>query len=261
MKKIISVCVLISTMIIFIASCNKNNSTTSKSGLTLSNATVKKGQPLVVTSNVSGGFVKWTVNPSSAGTWVNASGNKSVILFSNAGSYTITANYFTDSVAPVPYDSSSSGVVVTDSIYNDSSGQWAHCDALEQVPIANNDQIFLTPISYSDTGLVLLAHTLQTYGNYYPTLGFPQITDSADGTYIFGFGEVTESPCNNSTSTPTPAAGTLSLAGLTNGVHNFTLTLNNAIYQGTLTVTDTECTFIWNYTSGIIISPLTITKQ
>jgi len=257
------ICLLSCLLVAFGITCSKNNSSsggTTKSTLSLSNSSVKKGQPLIVTANVSqsSAFVKWLVNPVSASTWISSSGNKSVILFSNSGNYTVTANYYLDSMASTPYDSSSSPVIVTDSVYTDSV---ASCNAIEQVSINAGDQITLTPISYSDTGLVVLAHTQQTYGPYYPSLGFPQITDSTDGAYVFGFGTVTEYPCSSSTSAATPATGWISFARLTNGVHDITIGLNGTVYTGTLTVTGTSCTFSWNYTSGITISPLTIQKQ
>ncbi|HEY4967213.1 MAG TPA: hypothetical protein VII28_12480, partial [Puia sp.] len=45
------------------------------------------------------------------------------------------------------------------------------------------------------------------------------------------------------------------------GVYKVTANLNQVNYQGSLTVTDTDYTFSWNYTSGIIISPLHIKKN
>lgn len=261
MKTMIRVCLSLCLFAAFVAACKKDNSNsgTPKSSLTLSKGSVKMGEPLVVATNATGSnlFTKWSVNPS-ANTWISSANNKTVILFSSPGTYVVTATYFTDSTSPMPYDSSSSPVVVTDSVYNDSV---ATCNVLQQVPINSGDQITLTPISYSDTGLVLLSHTQQTYGNYYPSLGIVQLTDSSDGVYDFGFGAVTESPCNASTNTPTPATGILSFSGLTNGTHNITIALNGVPYQGTLVVTDTDCTFTWNYTSGIIISPLQIQKR
>jgi hypothetical protein len=262
MKKMTGICLLSCLLVAFGISCSKNNSSggTTKSTLTLSNSSVKKGQPLIATANISqsSAFVKWSVNAPSASTYISSSGNKSVMLFSNSGNYTVTANYYLDSMASTPYDSSSSPILVTDSVYTDSV---ASCDAIKQVGINSGDQIVLTPISYSDTGLVVLAHTQQTYGTYYPSLGFPLVTDSSNGKYVLGFGEITEYPCNSATSVATPATGWVSFSQLTNGVHDVTIGFNNTVYTGTLTVTDTDCTFSWNYTSGITISPLTIQKQ
>ncbi len=262
MKNIISALVLFCLVVVFGVSCKKNNSGSVKPTLTLSNSSIKRGEPLVATTNVvtSDLVVRWTVNPSSAATWISATGNKSVILFSNSGSYKITASYFADSAATSPYDSTSSPVTVIDSIYNDSSGEWAHCNILAQVPINSNDQIILTPVSYSDTGLAFIAHTQQTYGNQYPLLDYTLTPDTTSG-YGFVFATVTENPCGNLTGAATPATGIPSISQLNIGTNNFTVIFQGIIYEGTLTVTNTDCTFSWNYTSGVIISPLTIQKQ
>jgi hypothetical protein len=255
--------ILVLAMITLANSCQKNNSSnSSKPQLTLSSSTIKRNQPLVASTNVISAdlVVKWSVNSSANNSWISSSGNRSVILFSSSGNYTVTASYFADSTSSSPYDSSSSPVIVTDSIYNDSSGQSVSCTALVQVPISNNDQIFLTPVNYSDTGLAFIAHTQLTYGNQYPWLNFETTPDTTSG-YGFVFATVTENPCNNSTALPVAATGIPSINPLTIGTHDFTVILNGNVYQGELEVTATSCTFIWNYTSGVIISPLSITKQ
>jgi hypothetical protein len=263
MKNIIGAFGLAFLIIVFSVSCKKNNSggSSTKPVLTLSSSSVKRNQPLVASTNVisSNLVVRWSVN-SPDNSWISPSGNKSIILFSNSGSYTVTASYFADSAATTPYDSSSSPVTVTDSIYNDSTGTWASCNSLVQVPINVNDQIFLTPVSYSDTGLVFVAHTQQTYGNQYPLLDYSLIPDTTSG-YGFVFGMVTENPCSNFVGDATPATGILSISSLIQGANDFTIFFNGVAYEGTLTVTNTTCTFSWNYTSGVMISPLTITKQ
>jgi hypothetical protein len=263
MKNVIRVFVSAFLIIGFATSCKKNSSSSSsKPVLTLSSSTIKRNQPLVASTNVisSDLVVRWTVNSAPNSAWISPSGNKSIILFSNSGSYTVTASYFADSAATTPYDSSSSPVTVTDSIYNDSTGTWASCNALVQEPIANNDQIFITPVSYSDTGLVFIAHTQQTYGNQYPLLDYSPIPDTTTG-YGFVFGTVTENPCSHFVGDATPATGILSVSSLIQGANDFTIFFNGVAYEGTLTVTSTQCSFSWNYTSGVTISPLTITKQ
>jgi hypothetical protein len=260
MKAITQAILLFCVPAIFVLSCKKNsNSSVNKPILTLSKSSVKKGEPLVVSSNEvrANSFIKWSVIPFSPNTWISPAGNKSVILFSNQGSYSITANYFSDSLAVTPYDSSSSPVTVSDSIYNDTV---AHCNSILEVPILVGDQLILTPISYSDTGLVLLAHTVDIYDNYYPSLNYTTGTDSTVG-YEFDFGTILEYPCGNWTSAPTPATTSLAFHGLTSGTQDLTIVLNGAVYRGTLTVSSTECSFSWNYSSGVIISPLAIQKQ
>jgi hypothetical protein len=227
--------------------------------VTLSSQSVKMAEPLTAATNTtsSNSFIKWSVKPST-NTWISSDTSSSpTILFYSLGTYIITANYFTDSATSEPYDSSSATVVVSDSVYH----SYPVCDLIGQKPIASGDQITLMPISYSDTGLVLLAHTQDNYGNDYPSLGFV-VASSSGGTYNFAFNNVTWSPCAGYTTlAPTPASGGLSFSVLSNGTYNVIISLNGVNYQGSLLVTDTECTFTWNYTSGIIISPLQIQRQ
>ncbi len=259
MRTVTRITLCVCLLAALVAGCKKNGNSLDKSALTLSKTTVKMGEPLVVATNANGSnlVTKWSVTPS-VNTWISSSNKKTVILFSSPGAYVVTASYFSDSAAPGPYDSSSSPVTVLDSLYNDTI---VHCNAISQTPISSGDEITLTPISYKDTGLVLLAHTQELYGNYYPSLGNVESTDSASGAYVFGFGVVTEYPCSNWTSGPTPATGSLSFAGLTIGTHTVTIALNGIPYQGNLIVTDTDCTITWNYSSGVIISPKHIQKQ
>jgi hypothetical protein len=48
---------------------------------------------------------------------------------------------------------------------------------------------------------------------------------------------------------------------LANGIYTIAANLNQVNYQGSLKVTDTYYTFTWNYTTGIIISPLQIKRN
>jgi hypothetical protein len=263
MKNSIRVFVLVFLFICFMASCKKNNSSSgTRPILTLSSSTVKRNEPLVASTNVvsTNLVVRWSVNTNASNGWISSAGNKSIILFSNAGNYTVTASYFTDSSSSTPYDSSSSPVVVTDSIYNDSTGQWASCGTLVQVGLSSTDQISLTPISYSDTGLVFIAHTQENYDNHYPHLDYYPVPDTI-AQFGAGFATVTESPCGNSTATATPATSIISFSGLTNGTSSLVFYLNGTKYEGTITVSNTQCAFIWNYSSGITISPLLVQKQ
>src|SRR5579862_8970676 len=105
-----------------------------------------------------------------------------------------------------------------------------------------------------------LAHTQLTYGDQYPLLDYSLIPDTTAG-YGFVFGTVTESPCGFVTGTAMPATGILSIHALTAGTNDFTIMVDGTIYAGTLTVTGNQCIISWNYTSGVTISPLSITKQ
>ena len=244
---------------LFATACTKDVSSPGTSVVTLSSQNVKMGEPLTVATNATSSnlYTSWSVKPS-ANTWISSpSSSKPTILFYSPGTYIITANNFADSSASEPYDSSSTTVVVSDSVYHN----YAVCALIGQEPIASGDQITLMPISYSDSGLVVLAHTQDKYGNDYPSLGVVAAS-STSGTYNFAFNNVTWSPCTGYTTlVPTPASGILSFSALGTGTYNVTISLNGVNYQGSLLVTDTDCTFIWNYTSGIIMSPLQIKKM
>jgi hypothetical protein len=179
-------------------------------------------------------------------------------VFSNPGTYTVTASYFSDSTASVPYDSSYSPVTVTDSVYN-SSDSTANCGTAQSISVNSGDLITLTPLPYtSDTGLVLIAHTQNLYGNQYPYLNYT-FTDHMSGGYQVNFIGVTTYPCGYTTDGATPASSILSFNSAS-GTHDIIITVNGTTYTGTLVVTDTSYTFTWNYTSGVIISPLQIQK-
>ncbi len=259
MKTLFRVLLFICLFAVIAVACQKNSSPANgnKSTLTLSKQSVKQGEPLVVTANETGAnFIKWSVTPS-ASTWISAPTNATTnFLFYSQGTYLISANYFLDSTASAPYDSSSVYISVSDSIYNDTI---AFCNSLVQAPIKTGDMLILTPVNYSDTGLVLSMHSQDIYGNNYPGFGNVEAT-SNNNTYSFSFNNITEYPCY-STAQPMVATGILTFAGLVNGSYNVTIAFNGTSYQGVLAVTGTSCTFSWNYSSGVIISPLQIQKQ
>ena len=62
-----------------------------------------------------------------------------------------------------------------------------------------------------------------------------------------------------------PGKAVISFGGynhpLQNDTSDVTFNLNGTIYKGTLTVTTASCTFNWNYTSGVTISPSIIQKK
>ena len=238
--------------------CKKNSNSVSQAGLlmTLSKSSAKLEEPVYASTNVNDighGVIRWSVSPSS-NSWLSSSSGKSVILFSNPGQYTVTANYFSDSAAQVPSDSSSSPITVNDSLFTDTV---AYCNVAESVPLVSGDQVMLTPLNSLDTGLVLLAHTQEFYPNV-PVINYT-ITSFGQGSYTFGFNSIEEFPCyaNNG---PTPATTILYLGQLANGTYSLQFSLLGANYSGTLSVTNTDFSFTWNYTSGVLISPLEISK-
>ena len=254
-KNILGICFLVA---LIIGACKKaENSALPKSDLALSSTQLKIGQPLLVTPSFllpTGSTVKWSVSPSAVN-WTNASGDSAYFIFLAAGSYRISTTYLSSSRAA--YDSGSTFVNVTDSVYNDTAV--ARCNLIQALPIVSSDQISLQPISYSDTGLVLLAHTLSLY-HFGPSLGNNIYAPDSSGMYTGSFGSITQYPCWNSNSA-SPAVGTITLTSLSVGTHPLIFEFNGVVYQGSFTISATDCVFTWNYNSGITISPLTISKQ
>jgi hypothetical protein len=245
---------------LFISACNKN--TTSSGGnaniLTLSKSTVKIGEPVIATTNGTSSGISWST-PSNGQVWPSTHSDSATFVFTRAGSYQITA-YIPNSntsMGPLTEDSSNATVIVKDSLYGDTST--AYCNVILVKTLSADDQINLTPISYSDTGLIFIAHTQDLYTNS-PILNSGGNIPLSNGTFECDFNSTFEYACLGSP-TPVPAVGIVSFTSVTNGTYNLVFKLNGTTYQGTVTVTDTNCTITWNYSSGVTISPLTIQKQ
>ncbi len=248
-------------IIIFYTSCQKNvnadQNTKGNSVLTLSKTTVKRGEPLLVSTNLSDASskIKWTVFP--AGNSNLSPANKEAgAIFAVAGSYRITASYYNPTDTLVAYDSSSSPVTVTDSFYTPSSNGMN----VDTASLAG-DQIMLIPVKATDSVFVMLMQTKNLY-NCTPYLTAYGAGGSFSSSLLFDFrsAEVVEGTgdCNGAKN---PAIAYIFFSPAANGTYNFSAYFNYTTYQGSLTVTDTDYTFTWNYSSGVIISPLQIKKQ
>ena len=128
------------------------------------------------------------------------------------------------------------------------------------VPLTG-DQITLVPHFYKSptadsSFLYLMAQPKNSYC-YNSTLQVSHNLDN-NGNYSIGFLDVVEpSPCVGGDSpifaeidfTQNPAGN------LPVGTFPLTITLNGAIYTGSIISSSTSITFNWNYTSGVIIAP------
>lgn len=239
-----------------VTGCNKNASsspTSSKPSLTLSNSTVARGQQLNLSVQDLSAFavVKWSVFPTS-GTKVLSGKDQATAFFGNQGNYQVTATLYADSTSPLPYDSSSSPVKVSDSVYTPPPPQQSDTSALA------GDAIQIEPITATDTGgLMMVVQTVNLYSCY------PQLNYNFEIT-----GNTIELYCLSETSYTSSCGGIMSSAKAyiiapppADGVYNFNVILNTATYRGTLTITDQTYTFNWPYTSGVTISPLQIAAK
>jgi hypothetical protein len=253
MKSLIVIATLTGIVATSLSGCNKNSSSSSsgKPNLILSQSTVARGQQLnasVQNANAST-IVKWSIYPTSGAKLFSGS-DQATAFFGNSGQYRVVANYYSDS-ANVPYDSSSSPVFVSDSVYTPQPVQ-SDTSALA------GDQIQIEPITATDTGgLILLVQTVNLY-SCYPQLNY----------YFSQQGNLIELYCLSVASSTTSCNGVTSTAKAlvvapapANGTYTFDVILNTATYRGSLTVTDGKYVFAWPYSSAVTISPLQIDKQ
>jgi hypothetical protein len=257
MKYLKTFLLLISMAWLLMASCAKDpqiNLNVNPS-LTFSKLSVKIGEPLhVTTTGHTSGKVQWTTG-SNGQVW--SSGNDTAtLLFTSPGTYNVKA-LFISSSGMSAYDSASGTITVVDSIFSDTST--VHCNVIMQMNLLPDDQVSLTPISFSDTGLIFIAHTQDSY-SHSPVLNCGGNLPPSGSVLECDFNSTLLFPCLGST-LPSPAVGIVSFTSLTNGTFSLVFKLNGTAYQGSVTVTSTACNITWSNTSGVTISPLTIQKQ
>jgi hypothetical protein len=261
MKKMIRTSFICFFMLIGIHACVKNSGTVnytgtgSKSDLTLSKSNLKRGEQLIASTDQSNpnAIVKWTTYPS-MNTLLSPANNQAAVIFASAGSYQITASYYNSSDTTVAYDSSSAPVIVNDSFVTTAPAP----DGLDSVSLAG-DQLILSPVSASDSVFVMSVQTVNLY-NCTPFLAAYSF-DGLNGNslLLYSEGEVVEgSGCNGAKN---HAVSYLFYGPLNIGTYNISAVLNGITYQGSLSVTASYYTFTWNYSSGIIISPLQIKRN
>lgn len=267
MKKLIKSFLIFTIVAGLQVSCEKSTSITgsgSRPGLNLSKVTIKKGEPLVV--NVTGAkdqsIVKWAVNPSGKGITSYANQYAS-FTFSSRGTYRVTAKLFTDSVAIIPYDSISTSITVSDSVYTPPSG-YPGRDTISLL----GDQLNLQPI-LTDTGFVILVKTQKMYSGFPSFINYSYETTmsnligadgSRSGFINFRFTNIIDEAVSNSNGAMNYASVYLFFNPFPKGTYAINFILSGVTYTGSLVVTDTQYLFSWNYTSGVIISPLQLTK-
>lgn len=224
--------------------------------LFLSKSTVKIGEPLYATlsGQAANTNVVWSSNSASP-QWATPSTDSAVYIFTSPGSYTVKANF--QSGVNGANDSTSGNVIVTDSIFSDSA--ITTCNVIANKNLADGDEINLTPVDYSDTGIVFISHTKDLY-NHSPFLNSNGEIHVNESGFEVDIDSELSYPCLG-TSALTPAVGWVALTGLTNRAYTLAFKLNGTTYAGTMSVTSTSITITWTYSSGVTISPLIIQKR
>src|SRR5664279_3008354 len=165
--KNINLLFFLSGMPLLFISCSKDpTASTMKPVLFLSKTTLKIGEPLYATLSGQANNTNVAWSSSSTGqVWASVSTDSATYLFTNPGTYTVKANF--QSGINGANDSSYGNVIVTDSIFSDTTT--TTCDVILVKNLTADDQVNLTPVDYSDTGLVFVAHTTNLY-NHSPLL-------------------------------------------------------------------------------------------
>ena len=253
MKHLISSALLSGGLLLGLAACTKSSSTGGStkpsSTLTVSATSAAKGEPVTfsVPSALANTPLQWSVYPSNL-THLSAGKGQAVVLFGSAGTYHVVAGYGNGA------DSSADtvSVVITDSVYNPPPPVTYDTTSLA------SDVITLTPIIDSTGQLFMAAQTAKSYES--PSLLYNVVSTEGwtGGLSIsfYGVGTIQGSGYSttayaylflNNNTTPSP------------GTYPLTVTVDGTQYTGSITVTSNGFSFTWNYTTGVIISPLQVT--
>ncbi len=190
------------------------------------------GEPLyaTLTGQATNTNVAWS-SDSGGHIWPTSNTDSAIYVFTSPGTYTVKANF--QSHINGSNDSTDGNVMVTDSVFSDSAT--AICDVIAVKNLTAGDQIFLTPVDYSDTGLVFVAHTANLY-NYAPLLNSNGEIHVSESGFEVDISSALIYPCSGSTA-PAPAFGLVAITGLTNRSYTLSCKLNNTTYSGMMNVT------------------------
>jgi hypothetical protein len=255
MKIATNTAVLAILPILFMFSCKKSVRNASvNSSVNISKSMIKRGEQVMATAAPLGAtdIVKWSLKPGANGK-VISSGKNATAIFATAGNYQIVADYYTAGDTLNPYVNSTAVVTVNDSVYQ------PVINGTDTVAL-HGGSILISPLLASDSGLIVSAQTSVIYNcSAYITAESwqaapPQVNFWFDNALV-----VQDNPdCQGTTS---PAISLLLLESMPNGTFPVNAFYEGISYQGSLTVTDTDYTFSWGYTSGVIIWPLQIKRQ
>jgi len=228
-----------------------------KPSLSFSKTDVKIAEPLLATTSgqTAGSVVHWTTNENGH-VGVSVSTDSAFLVFTNSGTYTVTATYSSTNGA-TPYDSSSATITVNDSIYSNVPPTPLDCSADSIKSLLPDDELTVSPI-LTDSGLVFVAISKKIYGNS-AFLNASGNLSGAGGMYEADLDSTLNYVCYGS-SIPGQAYSIISMIDATNGTYTLIFKLNGITYQGSFSLTSTGITINWKYTQGIIISPLTVQK-
>jgi hypothetical protein len=251
MKKLMFGSFALLLVILVISACNKfgdlgGNGSNSK--LVASSYKVKRYQPdsLLLNGAKATDSVHWSVTPSGYDSLITKN-NAAVVFFKKAGVYQVKA---TDAGVPATVS-----ITVSDSVYHPLITYW--------YTQLTGDQITLVPHYVTGHDSSFLQFVAQTKNYYCGTSRLMEADSLIGGKYGIRFLDAMQpNPCVIGES---PIAAVISFANnqpapLPNGTFPLSVTLNNTTYTGSIVVTSATITFNWNYTAGVLISPMHINR-
>lgn len=250
MKKLFYCIMALVPAFIIIQGCNKLGSVISPAGqISATRAELKVGEidtVLAVNAKATDN-IAWMVTPTGFNT-ISTKDNAATLVFSKAGSYTVKAN-----INGSPTDALSIKV------------NEAPTPPANTTLTLTGDRINLVPAYHKSaladtTYIYFTATTTKTYCGSSKL----NLTNSIDasGNYLLNFTNVLQyAGCSGTPSTihnwayfkQTPIQ-------LANGTYPLNVTLDGTTYTGSISVTTTNVTFNWTYTSGVVIAPKVLTR-
>jgi hypothetical protein len=229
------------------SSCkNESNEIPTKTLEMSKSSKIKIGEPVTVNTTTVGSTTAdaWSVTPSGFSKVVT-SGTSAAISFTKSGNYVVSVKS-----ASGVYSSS---VNVQDSIYNPGVSRSS------VISPTTNDQLTIKPIllpADSITGVMLEAKTTNQYDCLNNVLLYKSEHVGADFNITFNGVQTPE----NGIVGKSQSVAYLYLAPLKEGSQNFHITFNQVVYSGSVLKAGNSYTFTWPYTSGVTISPLSVSK-
>ncbi len=242
-------------------SCREDGVLSSSAYIEASKTTaIQIGEPVTFKVNnvPDGKTANWSVNPVN-NVQLNVSGNTAAALFSRPGGYKISAI-----VGGVSVNQS----VSVDSIYYspDSAEQQdtvGLCSMTYSILPLTEDQITLTPTLSSWDSSGYIGFTAVTEKRYQSCNNnhIVSLLSNGTGSFTVDFnGVYVTSNCCGPDSVNKQAEIDFELNTPDDATYTLTITLNGNTYTGSFVKDSDTFNFTWPYTSGVIISPLTVTK-
>jgi hypothetical protein len=237
-----------------IQSCNKMNDPANNGKIVATKTQVKMYEldSLSLVGTTTQDSVQWSVSPSGFN-GLSHQGGRARVLFTKAGSYTVTASKIGGIPASIVIK------VSTDSVSNPTHPIDTPVTPVDTVKITQltGDQITLHPSIYQKTDSVGFQFNAITTNLYCSrgTLEYSGIATPARS-FQFDFLDVRGPITCTGTNIPMVISPLpLWKIYMGNGTYPLKATLNGTTYTGSVIVSATTVTFDWNYTSGIIITP------